>query len=42
MTTTVALVLEVLMMLAFGASWPFNVVKSYNARTAKGKALPFL
>ena len=42
MTTTVALVLEVLMMLAFGASWPFNVVKSYNARTAKGKSPTFL
>ena len=38
----VALVLEVLMMLAFGASWPFNVVKSYKARTAKGKSPTFL
>lgn len=23
------------MMLCFGASWPFNVVKSYEARSAK-------
>jgi hypothetical protein len=30
------------MILCFGASWPFNVVKSYRARTAKGKSLLFL
>lgn len=41
-TANVALVLEVLMMLAFGASWPFNVLKSYRARTAKGKSPTFL
>ncbi len=29
-------------MILFGASWPFNVVKSYRARTAKGKSLQFL
>ncbi|MBQ7101364.1 MAG: hypothetical protein IJN81_07000 [Clostridia bacterium] len=35
-------ILEVLMIISFGASWPFNVVKSYKARTAKGKSLWFL
>ena len=35
-------VLEVIMILCFGASWPFNLVKSYRARTTKGKSLPFL
>ena len=30
------------MILSFGASWPFNVIKSYKARTAKGKSLLFL
>ena len=35
-------ILETTMMLCFGASWPFNVVKSYQARTAKGKSLTFL
>ena len=30
------------MILCFGASWPFNVIKSYKARTAKGKSLLFL
>ena len=35
-------ILEIVMLISFGASWPLNVVKSYRARTAKGKSLPFL
>ena len=35
-------ILEIIMILCFGASWPFNVYKSYRARTAKGKSLLFL
>ena len=35
-------ILEVIMILTFGASWPFNVIKSYKARTTKGKSLGFL
>lgn len=35
-------ILEVIMVLSFGASWPFNVIKSYKARTTKGKSLGFL
>ena len=34
--------LEILMIVSFGASWPANVLKSYKARTAKGKSLLFL
>ena len=34
--------LEIVMILSFGASWPMNVIKSYKARTAKGKSLGFL
>lgn len=30
------------MIISFGASWPLNVIKSYKAKTAKGKSLPFL
>ena len=30
------------MIVSFGASWPLNVIKSYKARTTKGKSLPFL
>ncbi len=33
---------EILMIVSFGASWPLNVMKSWKARTAKGKSLPFL
>ncbi len=35
-------ILEVIMIVSFGFSWPFNVVKSYKARTVKGKSLWFL
>ncbi len=35
-------ILEVIMIVCFGISWPFNVVKSYKARTAKGKSPAFL
>ena len=34
--------LEILMIVCFGFSWPMNVVKSYKARTTKGKSLGFL
>lgn len=34
--------LEILMIVSFGASWPLNVIKSYKARTTKGKSLAFL
>ncbi len=34
--------LEITMLICFGFSWPLNVLKSYRARTAKGKSLPFL
>ena len=35
-------ILEVIMVVSFGASWPLNVMKSWRARTTKGKSLPFL
>jgi hypothetical protein len=35
-------ILEIIMVVSFGASWPFNVMKSYKARTAKGKSVGFL
>ncbi len=35
-------ILEIIMIVSFGASWPLNVMKSWKARTAKGKSLPFL
>lgn len=35
-------ILEIMMIVSFGASWPLNVMKSYKARTAKGKSISFL
>lgn len=34
--------LEIAMIVSFGFSWPLNVMKSYKARTTKGKSLSFL
>ena len=33
--------LETLMIIGFGLSWPFSIYKSYVSRTAKGKSLQF-
>ena len=38
----IAPVFELIMLVCFGFSWPMNVIKSYHARTTKGKSLPFL
>ena len=35
-------IFEIIMIVSFGASWPFNVMRSYKARTTKGKSLSFL
>lgn len=32
---------EVLMILAFGISWPISIRKSWKSRTAKGKSVSF-
>lgn len=37
-----AQLLEVAMLLAFGAAWPASILKSYRSRTAKGKSIGFL
>lgn len=36
-----ASIFEIVMVLCFGASWPFNIIRSYKARTAKGTSLQF-
>ena len=36
-----AQVFEVLMLVCFGLSWPFNIMKSYRSRTARGKSIGF-
>ena len=35
-------ILEIIMIVSFGFSWPMNVMKSFKARTTKGKSLMFL
>lgn len=35
-------IMEIAMIVSFGASWPLNVIKSYKSRTTKGKSLAFL
>ena len=32
---------EIGMLLAFGFSWPFNILKSWRSRTAKGQSVIF-
>lgn len=35
-------VLEAVMLICFGFSWPINAVKNYKAKTAKSMSLPFM
>lgn len=35
-------ILEIIMIISFGISWPVNVYKSFKAKTTKGKSLLFL
>ena len=37
-----ASILETVMLVCFGLSWPINLVKAYRSRTAKGTSLPFI
>lgn len=33
---------EAIMLACFGASWPFAIIRTYKAKTAKGKSFIFL
>ena len=35
-------ILETIMLVCFGVSWPLNVIKAYKARTTRGTSLPFI
>lgn len=35
-------ILETIMLVCFGFSWPLNVIKAYKARTTRGTSLPFI
>ena len=42
MLTTLSIVFDIIMVICFGASWPFNIIRSYKARTAKGTSIYFM
>ncbi|OGJ86009.1 MAG: hypothetical protein A2268_06550 [Candidatus Raymondbacteria bacterium RifOxyA12_full_50_37] len=35
-------IFETLMLVCFGAAWPFSIYRSYTSRSTKGKSLLFL
>jgi uncharacterized membrane protein YbjE (DUF340 family) len=35
-------IFEIIMLVCFGAAWPFSIYKSYHARNNSGKSLQFL
>ena len=35
-------IFEFMMLVCFGASWPFSIVKSIRSRSTKGKSLMFM
>ena len=39
---TMSEILEIIMLICFGASWPVNAMKAYKARTTKGTSFLFL
>ena len=38
----VSQILEAVMLICFGCSWPMNLVKNYRARSAKAMSLGFI
>lgn len=38
----IAEILEIMMLISFGFSWPLNILKSIRTRSTKGKSLWFL
>ncbi|MEN8905720.1 MAG: hypothetical protein ABF289_07170 [Clostridiales bacterium] len=35
-------IFEIIMLICFGAAWPFSIIKSYKAKNNSGKSLFFL
>lgn len=35
-------ILETIMLVCFGFSWPMNLIKAYKTRTAQSTSLPFI
>jgi len=35
-------IFEIIMLICFGAAWPFSIYKSYTSRSTEGKSISFL
>ncbi|HIT87957.1 MAG TPA: hypothetical protein IAB62_09705 [Candidatus Coprocola pullicola] len=35
-------ILEAIMLLCFGAAWPFSIIRSFKSKSTNGKSLAFL
>ncbi len=42
MLQNISIVFDIIMVVCFGASWPFNIIRSFKARTAKGTSIQFM
>lgn len=42
MLKTIIDIFEIVMIVCFGASWPFNIIMAYKARSAKGTSVFFM
>lgn len=42
MLQVMSIVFDIIMVVCFGASWPFNIIRSYKSRTAKGTSIQFM
>ena len=38
----IALTFEIIMLVCFGAAWPFSIYKSYRSKSNRGKSVVFL
>ena len=39
---SLSVIFEIMMIVLFGASWPFNIARAYKSKTAKGTSIVFL
>ncbi len=42
MLESIATICEIIMVICFGLSWPFNIIRSYKAKSTKGTSILFM
>ena len=42
MLEIIATICEIIMVICFGLSWPFNIIRSYKAKSTKGTSILFM